>query len=101
MIDVNSLMDSLRVVGSRGSSGVTGIGGLLLQEYLEVFPYSSRSSSSKAGSSVHWEASSGVSGSGEGLSIGMTDSATVEETSSKTGSGSNQMGSSGGVFSKI
>ena len=50
---------------------------------------------------MHWKSSLRVFGLGEGLSIGMIGLATIEETSSKTGSGSNRMGSSGGVFSKI
>ena len=79
-IAVNSLMDSLRKVSSRGSLGVTGIGGRAWHWYFEVFPKSSNNSSSKDGRSM--DSSISGFGSGEGLSKVLAGSADAEETSS-------------------
>ena len=66
-----------------------------------MFLKSLKNSSSKYGSSKSWKPSYGSSSSGEGLSKGLMDSASAEETSSCLGLGSTWRGSSRGVFSRM
>ena len=101
MMDINSLINFLRKRSSKGSKGVIGTGGLFWHEYFKVFLKSLKNSSSKYGRSESWEPSSRSSSSGEGLSKGLMDSASAEETSSCLGLGSTWRGSSGGVFSRM
>ena len=101
IIMVNSLMDSLRNSLSIGSQGVTRTGGLFWHEYFEVFPKSSKSSSSKYGRSEGWKPSLGSFGLGEGLSNDAMGSSSTEETCLWFSLGSTQRGSSGGVFSRM
>ena len=98
---VNSLMDSLRNSLSRGSRGVTEIGGLFWYEYFEVFPKSSWNSSSKYWNSEGWKPSPRVSGLGEGHWMGAMGSNSAEETSSWLDLGSTRRGFRGGVFSRM
>ena len=80
IIDVNPLVDSRRESVFRGSLGVIGTGGLFTVSYFEVFPKSSRNTSSIYGRSPRRGSSLG-----SGLSI-FEGSAWGNETSLDTGS---------------